>query len=101
MSYKDLWRKQIVHTTNMSTTTTQPDTTNFIHHEITLKHRQDDQGNRVWCWIRSDGVQVSPVFKTREAAHFFQGKIPFLTDQEWMGRFAVPYKSPKEPEYAQ
>lgn len=41
------------------------------------------QKGSLYRWIRSDGECVSPIFSTAQAAHYFAGKIPFLTDDEW------------------
>lgn len=43
-----------------------------------------------WCWLRNDSKRVSPVFSTAEAAYYFAGKIPFLSDDEWKTHNPLP-----------
>ncbi len=45
---------------------------------VTLVRRGDS-----FVWVRNDGRWVSPAFSSLEAAAYFPGKIPFLTDEEW------------------
>ncbi len=49
-------------------------------------------------WFREDGVgepvPVSPLFSTQEAALYMPGKIPFLTDEEWITHHVHPSSTP-------
>lgn len=37
-----------------------------------------------FVWVREDGEHCSPVFTTRQAAAEMPGKLPFMTNAEWL-----------------
>lgn len=62
----------------------------FVEHRMTL--HQLLMSPPLWQWKREDGAIVSPTFNTQEAAVYFSGRMPMLTDAEWKERHPLPPK---------
>lgn len=64
----------------------------YQERHITLKFRRLD-GRTEYQWIRDDEEPVSPIFTSLNAAQYFAGRIPFLTQAEWDERDADECRS--------
>ena len=53
--------------------------------EIILMEMTTNDGQKHWRYQRQSDVEwVSPLFFTEDAANFFAGRMPFLSDAEWL-----------------
>lgn len=60
---------------------------NSITYNINLTRLEGTEPQ--WRWMRSDGVAVSPIFTTQEAAVHYGKNYPLITDEEWKEHFPI------------